>query len=267
MATISLSPPPVREPISGRDGLVSAIWVKWFTEFYMRIGGAISLTPDDVGVLATYTENVQTGAPDKNAGLDALFLNSASKRLEIDDSLAFLSMQRPSQAQDDSAAFDTPLRPLPPLDDSLVFSDIHDPFRAHYVTGIWTPVLTFATPGDLSVSYSLQAGDYIKIGSLVIANFAIATSAFTFTTATGNLKITGAPYPNDMATNLQADGALAWGGITKTNYTQVCAQINTGGTDIFFVASGSGQAQSIVSASDTPTGGTVVLRGCLAYKT
>src|SRR3990167_5810415 len=35
-----------------------------------------------------------------------------------------------------------------------------------YEEGTWTPVLTFATAGDLSVAYSVQVGSYVKIGNL-----------------------------------------------------------------------------------------------------
>lgn len=40
-----------------------------------------------------------------------------------------------------------------------------------YEEGTWTPVLTFATPGDLSVAYSTQAGSYTKIGRQVMVSF------------------------------------------------------------------------------------------------
>ena len=60
--------------------------------------------------------------------------------------------------------------------------------------GTWTPVLTFTTAGDLSVGYSTQAATYRKVGSLVYVAALIATSTFTFTTASGSLLVTGLPF-------------------------------------------------------------------------
>lgn len=58
--------------------------------------------------------------------------------------------------------------------------------------GTWTPVATFATPGDLSVVYTRQIGKYTKIGNLYFIYIDIAFTP-TFTTASGNFSITGAP--------------------------------------------------------------------------
>ena len=56
----------------------------------------------------------------------------------------------------------------------------------------WTPVFTFGTPGDLSVSYATQTGIYTRIGSIVFYKFSLVCTP-TFTTSSGNLKITGLP--------------------------------------------------------------------------
>jgi hypothetical protein len=66
-----------------------------------------------------------------------------------------------------------------------------------YEEGTFTPAITFATPGDLSVAYSFQVGTYTKIGNRVIASVNIVTSSFSFTTASGTLSITGLPYTSD----------------------------------------------------------------------
>lgn len=63
-----------------------------------------------------------------------------------------------------------------------------------YLSGTWTPAITFATPGDLAVTYSTQTGQFFRIGAMVFVQFQITTSAFTHTTAAGNLRITGLPY-------------------------------------------------------------------------
>ncbi|HKY45374.1 MAG TPA: hypothetical protein VJM50_19940 [Pyrinomonadaceae bacterium] len=131
-----------------------------------------------------------------------------------------------------------------------------------YEEGAWTPAVTFATPGNLSVAYTTQAGRYTKIGRMVHASFQIVTSSFTHTTASGNLQLTGFPFTNG---TLVVEGALIWGGITKASYTQISAQISASATSAIFVGSGSGVAPSNVVVADVPTGGSVVLTGTIVY--
>lgn len=63
----------------------------------------------------------------------------------------------------------------------------------YYEEGSWTPTATFATPGDLSVSYSSQLGGYIRIGKMVFAWISL-TFTPTYTTASGTFIIGGLPY-------------------------------------------------------------------------
>lgn len=133
-----------------------------------------------------------------------------------------------------------------------------------YEEGTWTPVLTFATPGNLSVAYSTQLGSYLKLGQLVWTSFHITTSAFTHTTASGLLTITGLPFTS--AASLIVFGSMVWNGITKANYTQVNPRLAAGVTSFTLMASGSGQNLSDVVAADTPTGGTMVLFGVIVYR-
>jgi hypothetical protein len=130
--------------------------------------------------------------------------------------------------------------------------------------GTWTPVLTFATPGDVAVTYTTQAGTFTKKGREVTLAFNIVTAAFTFTTASGNLLITGAPFANSAAG--ARFGSLSWGGITKATYTQVNARVGLSTATINFQASGSGVAASPISATDTPTGGSMVLNGTIVFE-
>jgi len=67
--------------------------------------------------------------------------------------------------------------------------------------GSWTPTLTAATPGNLSVAYTQRIGSYIQIGKLVIVWLNVATSTFTWTTASGTLQITGLPFTSSSAIN------------------------------------------------------------------
>jgi hypothetical protein len=131
------------------------------------------------------------------------------------------------------------------------------------VIGTWTPVLTFATPGDLSVTYSSNSGTYVKIGNLVIAQFVLITSAFTHTTASGDCQITGLPFASGM--DFSAHGSLLWAGVTKAGYTAITARVPSATSMIVPQASGSGVAVSNVAAADMPTAGSVVLAGTAQY--
>jgi hypothetical protein len=132
-----------------------------------------------------------------------------------------------------------------------------------YEEGTWTPVLTFGTPGDLSVTYSSQAGTYTKIGRQVTVIWNITTSAFTHTTASGTCNVTGLPFTNNAT--VSATGALTWQGITKAGYTDISAQVFTSASVITMRACASASAASVVAAADMPTGGSVILRGTLTY--
>lgn len=63
-----------------------------------------------------------------------------------------------------------------------------------YEEGTWTPTLTCVTPGDLNVGYSTRTGRYTKIGRMVMLSVEIQASTYTFTTATGALSVSGAPF-------------------------------------------------------------------------
>ncbi len=133
-----------------------------------------------------------------------------------------------------------------------------------YEEGTWTPVLTFATPGNLSVAYTTQIGTYTKIGRLVIVAFNILTSTFTHTTASGALTITGLPFSS--SSGLSCQGATAWWqGITKASYTSVGFYVSNGGSSLLGAISGSGQTLANIVPGDMPTAGTVNLQAVVSY--
>lgn len=128
----------------------------------------------------------------------------------------------------------------------------------------WTPDLSFTVPGNLSVTYSVQSGTYIKRGRLVTAWFMISTSAFTHTTATGVLRITGLPFAISNSHEMHMPlGAFA--GITKANYTQFECRMTNGDSFLEIIASGSGQTLATVSDTDVPSGTNKFLYGCVMY--
>ena len=131
-----------------------------------------------------------------------------------------------------------------------------------YEEGTWTPTLTFATPGDLSVAYTAREGNYTKIGRCTFLDVAIITSTFTHTTASGAISITGVPFPSNVA----AVGSLRWAGVTKAGYTSLVTTISGGATSLSSVASGSGVGASSLAAADMPSGGTVQFIGEVTFR-
>lgn len=128
----------------------------------------------------------------------------------------------------------------------------------------WTPAITFVTPGNLSVAYSTQIGKYVINGNVVQIFFQIATSTFTHSTASGNLRITGLPVNSDG--NMNYSSAVRFQGITKASYSEAFVSINTTTVDAMQVAmDGSGVSDVIITASDMPTAGSVILIGQLSY--
>lgn len=135
-----------------------------------------------------------------------------------------------------------------------------------YEEGTWTPVLTFATPGNLSVVYTTQVGRYSRTGNVVHVQFNVTTSTFTHTTASGGCQITGLPFAHITQAGSANSMDMSWQGITKASYTQVSGRVGSGGSLIELYASGSGQSVSAVAAADMPTTGSVVFIGSGWYE-
>lgn len=137
-----------------------------------------------------------------------------------------------------------------------------------YQQGSWTPVFTFATPGDLNIAFDVQDGRYHRIGNMAHVAFRIRTSTFTHTTAAGNLQISqsgggGIPFANG---GIFAMGPLRWTGITKAGYTDIAVRSAPGEAIYQLNASGSGVGAALVAAADVPSGGTVELIGSVIYR-
>ena len=129
----------------------------------------------------------------------------------------------------------------------------------------FSPTITFAVPGDLAVTYSTRSGRSMQKGNLCTATFNLVTSSFTFTTASGNLLITGFPVTSSTAVS-PAIGAVVFSGITKATYTSVVCRKETANTQLNFQASGSGVVVSNVVAADTPSAGSITLIGTVTYE-
>jgi len=66
--------------------------------------------------------------------------------------------------------------------------------RPLYEKGTWTPTLRPDAPGDFAATYSTQVGTYVKIGSLLFISLGLVTSAITWTSASGTMRILGLPF-------------------------------------------------------------------------
>lgn len=137
--------------------------------------------------------------------------------------------------------------------------------RTASIDGTFIPILTTQQPGDLVVTYSSRSGIYTKIGNLVIAQISIATTAFTQTTASGTVRITGLPFAAADVTDVINVGVVSWDGFTKASYSHLTARILNGQSYVDFVWSGSGQTVASAFVADV-TSGFVTLRLMIIYK-
>lgn len=120
--------------------------------------------------------------------------------------------------------------------------------------GNWIPDFQFAGGnGDLARIFSVQVGTYSRIGDMLRASFRLVTTTWTFTTAAGNLRIIGLPYPKAVEV-LDEMGGCVFQGITKAGYTNFALTTTSGQSFINITASGSAQAVSLVTAADMPSG-------------
>ncbi len=134
-----------------------------------------------------------------------------------------------------------------------------------YEEGTWTPALTFATVGDLSVAYAGRAGTYTKVGRLLSYSFNLTTSTFTHTTAASFFQVTGLPFGT--AGTFQGSGALVMQGYTKAGYHMLVFETGGSAGNQFFyvVAGGSGVNRVELAVGDIPTATTKVLFGSGTY--
>ena len=135
------------------------------------------------------------------------------------------------------------------------------------VYGVSTLAATFTTPGDLTIAYSINEARWTKLGRMVFADINLITSTFTFTTSANQLVVTGLPFIATNTTGYDTANPIEYSGITKAGYHTVSARLSANSATLSFEASGSGVAQSSVTAANTPTGGTLLLRGRVTYLT
>lgn len=127
---------------------------------------------------------------------------------------------------------------------------------AVFIPFTFTPAVTFATPGDLSVAYGQQLGYGATMGKFVFLNIALAFTP-TFTTASGEFRITGLP---NLAVNETArNAALAIANLTTgwtwpTSATQLAGEVPTNTQYVRLMGHGNGITSAILSTTHVPTG-------------
>lgn len=129
--------------------------------------------------------------------------------------------------------------------------------------GSFTPAFTFATPGDLSVSYSDQVGFYLRVGDMVVALCHLSCTP-TYTTAASHIRISGLPFTvaDPMVANTFQHGS---GLIYPASATTIVTRPATG-TDYFTILGvGQGVASTLTTANN-PSGTSFVARALLTYK-
>lgn len=154
------------------------------------------------------------------------------------------------------------MEPNPPF--RQTFNNAMDPLAAQNALRIgvidsWTPTLTFASAGDLSVNYASRIGQLVSIGKLRFVTIAISATP-TFSTASGDMQITGMPV-TVVAGAPSVNGLCAtFGGITKAGYSQLNSQLDPNGSTFTFVASAFGTAASAITAANVSSGVAVRIR-------
>jgi hypothetical protein len=129
----------------------------------------------------------------------------------------------------------------------------------------WTPVFTFATPGNISYAGSTINGYYETAGNIYVVTFAITTTP-TFTTASGNAQITGLPVASNSGTGNVAVGNFSISSTTwPTLATSLSLQIAAGASLITLVGSGTAQASANFTTSNFVSGVAITITGSIMY--
>jgi hypothetical protein len=139
-----------------------------------------------------------------------------------------------------------------------------------YEEGSWTPTLTFATPGTLSMVYGTRAGRYQKIGNKVRVWVDVRGAAgASIGTASGGLQITGLPFT--AGTGMSSGGFYygpgpGFSAFTLANYTQYNFRIPVSNTRIEIAASASAQSHAQITAAHVNSITGILIIGDATYE-
>lgn len=133
-----------------------------------------------------------------------------------------------------------------------------------YEEGTFTPTFTFGTPGNLVRTYSIQAGDYTKIGNRVVGGLLFQTATFTHSTASGLFIINGLPFV--CGTAFVGAGSAIMRGYTRANFHNLQLETASAAASFYVIAGGSAQTPSELAVADFPTGGAVWIYANYQYQ-
>lgn len=136
-----------------------------------------------------------------------------------------------------------------------------------YEEGTWTPTLTFSTPGNLNVVYSVRVGTYFKIGGMVTLTWAIVTTTWTHTTASGSFTLSGVPFAAATIGNGQWTGVLSESGIITVSGNFWTNRILSTNSTIQFVGqTTTGSGRNLADTSHATSGTQQANFGTLTYQ-
>jgi hypothetical protein len=131
-----------------------------------------------------------------------------------------------------------------------------------YEEGSWTPVIG-GSGGTSGQAYSIQVGSYVKIGKLVIAQFAAVLS--TKGTITTSVQIQGLPFTSENTTNLFSVGAVRWGSLATT-WASIIALISPNATVADIQGTTVAAAGNNVGLTTADLGNTSQFIGTIVYR-
>lgn len=133
-----------------------------------------------------------------------------------------------------------------------------------YEEGTFTPIYTFLTNGDLSVTYSVQSGIYQKVGNHVSIGVLMATTSFTWTTSSGQLRVSGMPFNG--GTGVAGCVGLAANLPTGANTSLMCLEAGASNIGLYYHNGATG-ATTQLQHPQAPSGSNKTLRLSCVYRT
>lgn len=130
-----------------------------------------------------------------------------------------------------------------------------------YEEGTFTPTFTFATPGNLAVSYTARVGQYTKIGNVVSVEINLSFGV-THTTASGNASITGLPF----SANGSVPMALYLSGVQTGGVDAAPCAFTSGTTLVVARYLGSTGVTSINGLGSYPSGSSFISLYATTYR-
>lgn len=134
------------------------------------------------------------------------------------------------------------------------------------VRGVWSPTITCATPGNLTVAYGLQEGRYELWDGWVWLMWELETTTFTHSTASGEFQLIGLPK-TPVSFGMKYAGTIPiWSGFSAAAWNNIGCYVEHGHDHIHFMKMKSGQTSVAVDIDDWNSGTTVHLHGIIRYR-